>query len=144
MFPHGTLPHGTMTLPMETDFPTWLSEKLDELQWTQADLARRSKLSAAQITRILSGERNPGEESLLKIANALALPPAMVFRAAGVFPPDPKIGADPLTEEGVHILYQLEKDHLQEALRQLRLRLAVQEEQGKYHAQGKKRSAAAD
>ena len=117
----------------------WLSRELDRRGLSQADLVRLSGVTSAQVSRIISGSRGPGEGALRAIADALRLPAEQVFRAAGMLPPDPK--KDPLTEEGLHILQQLEGENKEDAVRYLKLRLDVQEERGKYGARGKKRPA---
>lgn len=53
---------------------------------SQSDLARASNITTAQISRIISGQRNPGKDALVSIAHALKLPPDMVFERAGVLP----------------------------------------------------------
>lgn len=111
------------------DFSDWLSVKLDEQEMKPADLARKAELDKSVVTRILNRERNPEPKTLTAIARALRLPPEQVFRAAGLLPPTSN--TDSLTEEGIHILNQLEGEYKDEALRQLRLRLQVQEERGK-------------
>ncbi|MGC1374647.1 MAG: helix-turn-helix transcriptional regulator, partial [Anaerolineales bacterium] len=69
-----------------SNFIDWLRKELEERGWSQAELARQSKLSPAQITRLLNGERGIGETGLNAIARALRLPPETVFRAAGMLP----------------------------------------------------------
>jgi len=68
------------------DFSTWLLKELENRDWSQVDLSRKSGVSQAQITRVLSGERGIGAKSLNAIAHALKLPPEQVFRAAGLLP----------------------------------------------------------
>ncbi len=77
-----------------SNFIDWLRNELETRGWSQAELARQSKLSPAQITRLLNGERGVGENGLNAIARALRLPPETVFRAAGKLPnraTDPRI-----------------------------------------------------
>jgi transcriptional regulator with XRE-family HTH domain len=50
------------------------------------ELARKSKLSSAQISRILSGERGAEGKTIRAIAQALGVPPEEVFEAAGFLP----------------------------------------------------------
>ena len=47
--------------------------------WTQEELASRSKLHPTYIGGIERGERNPGLESILKIARALGEHPSAFF-----------------------------------------------------------------
>ena len=69
-----------------TDFVTWLKGELDLRGWTMKDLAEKADLTASTISRLLSGERQPGPESLGAIAKAFDLSPEFVFRKAGVLP----------------------------------------------------------
>ena len=67
-------------------FSMWLQDQLAQREWTQAELARRSGVSTGQIARLMTGERGVGEQSVVAIAQALKLPPAQVFEAAGILP----------------------------------------------------------
>lgn len=68
-------------------FHLWLSEELDRRNMSQADLARACNITAAHISRIVSGERNVGTTSLTNFAQALNLPVDFVFEKAGFLPP---------------------------------------------------------
>lgn len=111
---------------------------MDARELSQADMVRLSRdaISNAQISRILSGQRKPGEDTLNGIARAFGLSPVQVYRAAGLLPPDKSI--DALTEEGIEILHELEPSEKEDAIRYLRLRRQVQEERGKYNARKRK------
>ena len=68
---------------METIFSDQLVQWLNERNMSQADLAKHTKISPAEISRIMSGERKtPGLETIVLIAKALRLAPEIVFRAA--------------------------------------------------------------
>ena len=73
---------------METGmlFGEWLSHQIYMRQWDQKMLAHMSGVTAAQISRIISGTRRPGPESLTGIAAALKVPPEDLFRRAGLLP----------------------------------------------------------
>lgn len=71
-------------------FIDWLQQELQKRGWNQAELARRSGTTTAQISRIMTGEQSPGPEVGRKIARALRVPPEEVFRHAGLLPPTPK------------------------------------------------------
>lgn len=93
---------------METNFSEWLLNELKSRSMSQAELARRSAITPAQISRIISGQRGAGEEALRLIADALKLPPEIVFRAAGLLPDAP-----PPTEQQEQLIYlysQLSED----------------------------------
>jgi transcriptional regulator with XRE-family HTH domain len=101
---------------------------LSEKGWTQAELARRSGVSPAQITRVLSGERGLGEQSILAIAEALKLPPDEVYRAAGLLP---QMGDDPYAREAAHLIGLLSEDQKRSAIEILRTLVSVEERKKK-------------
>lgn len=109
--------------------------------WSQSDLARASGLTRQSISYYISDRsKQPDEFALQKIAKAFKLPLEEVYRAAGILPPKPN--SDPLTEEGLYILQQLEGENKKDALRYLRMRLQVAQEQGTYNAEPKAGPAA--
>ncbi len=72
-------------LMTQNKFSDWLMDQLRSSNITQSELAKRSGLSTAHITRLLNGERKPGNDALTAVAKGLRLPPSEVFQAAGVF-----------------------------------------------------------
>jgi transcriptional regulator with XRE-family HTH domain len=111
---------------METNFADWLREKLKKENWSQAELSRRSGVSPAQITRVISGERGLGEQSILAIAQALKLPPEEVFRAAGLLP---SVSAErSKINELEHLANMLGDDDLQEVIEYAKMRLRLKED----------------
>ncbi|RYM33308.1 helix-turn-helix domain-containing protein [Brumimicrobium glaciale] len=48
--------------------------KLDELGWTQKDLAREMKVTPQQITKLVSGKQNLTIETQIKLQNILNIP----------------------------------------------------------------------
>lgn len=71
------------------EFPQWLRRELEIREWSQVDLSRKTGISTAQITRIISGERGFGVEALASISNALEVSPITILRKAGLLPPGP-------------------------------------------------------
>lgn len=71
------------------EFPQWLRQELEKREWSQVDLSRKTGISNAQVTRILSGERGFGVEALVAISNALNISPITIIRKAGLLPPGP-------------------------------------------------------
>ena len=69
------------------NFGNWLGQELQHRNWNQAELARRSRTTTAQISRIMTGEQNPGPTVCQKLARALHIPAEEVFRYAGLLPP---------------------------------------------------------
>jgi transcriptional regulator with XRE-family HTH domain len=90
---------------MSTTFPAWLKNQIKEHGVSQAEFSRRSNLSPSQVARLLSGERNPGEDSLRAIADTLGIPIEAVYRAAGRLPSKPKENIE--TEELLFLWDQL-------------------------------------
>lgn len=117
---------------MEENFLSWLQAQLAERNWTQAELARRSGISTASISRIFSGARNTGTDVCQAIALALRLPPDELYRRAGLLPNIPDDDKD-ITELD-HIARQLDNANKYELIRYARMKLQIQEEGGKYHA----------
>jgi len=74
----------------QQDFGDWLQLELDNRGWNQAELARRSGNTTAQISRVMTGEQHPGPTVARKIARALHVPAEEVFRRAGLLPTTPK------------------------------------------------------
>ena len=70
------------------EFSDWIVEQLNSRGWSQADLARASKLTRGSISNYVNG-RVPDNEALKKIAHAFRLPISDVFQAANALPPDP-------------------------------------------------------
>ncbi|PKN91074.1 MAG: hypothetical protein CVU44_20885 [Chloroflexi bacterium HGW-Chloroflexi-6] len=87
------------------NFGSWILEELEKRKMTQADLARATDITTAQMSRIVSGQRNAGKDTLTAIARALHLPPHLVFEKAGVLPPEKE--KDPWVEEMSHNLGKL-------------------------------------
>jgi len=78
-----------MSATMDTTFGDWLMDKLNQKDWSQADLARRSGVSRTSISDIISGRRQVGKDLAVSVSEALALPLEEVFRAAGLLPSRP-------------------------------------------------------
>lgn len=99
---------------MET-FADWLLKELKNKNMSQADLARASGVTNAQISRVIGGSRGVGPEALAKIAKALHASPEYVFELAGVFP---KTSDDPWADS---MRYKI--SHLTGARREMAERL---------------------
>lgn len=67
-------------------------QQLQERDWSQADLSRKSNLTRQAIANYIAG-RIPDEKSLRQIARAFKLPPILVFQAAGILPIEPETDA---------------------------------------------------
>ena len=76
------------------DFAEWLLAELELRKISAADLARKSEISKATISRILKREREAKPETLAAIARGLKLPKESVYQKAGLLPPKPKDQAE--------------------------------------------------
>lgn len=91
----------------------YIKAELERKGWSQARLAKASKLDSAVISNIVNEKRGMGWESARAIADALNIPPETMFRKAGLLPPVPT-----KTEQSEQLLYlfnqlpQNEKDRL--------------------------------
>jgi repressor LexA len=76
----------------------YIQERLTQLDITQADLARASGVSGAEVSRIISGFRKrPGQELLARIAPTLRVSAEELYRIAGYHmsgPPSPTTTGD--------------------------------------------------
>lgn len=116
------------------DFANWLRDQLNTRGWTQAKLAGLMGMSPAQVTRIMSGERGIGEQSLTAIAKAFKIPPEEVYRAAGLLPQ--KSEHDELVERAEHMLRSFKTEQYRQIALATLEALLVQEEKGGYNANG--------
>lgn len=104
---------GNIILPME-NFGMWLLKELEKRNMSQSDLARACSITTAQISRIISGTRSAGKDSLTAIAHALRLPPDLVFEKAGILPP--KIELSALKRRLLHVAEGLPDSDIELAL----------------------------
>jgi transcriptional regulator with XRE-family HTH domain len=110
------------------NFGDWLREELKDRGMSQKDLAVRSGITPAQISRIISGSRGAGEESLSAIARALKLPLETVFRAAGILPKRNAISEK--REEAYHVINGFPEHDLDTVIAVLRALEAQKQQQG--------------
>jgi transcriptional regulator with XRE-family HTH domain len=67
----------------------WIVQELEQRSWRAADLAHRSGITEATLSRILSGKRKAGPEVCAALADAFQAPAEQVFRIAGLLPSVP-------------------------------------------------------
>ncbi|MBK7201912.1 helix-turn-helix transcriptional regulator [Candidatus Amarolinea dominans] len=68
------------------NFADWLQQELRARGWNQAELVRRSGLSVAYVSNLVSGMRSPGTGAISQLARALGVSPEEIMRQAGMFP----------------------------------------------------------
>jgi len=78
-------------------FSDWLSERMDRKGWNYKELARRSGMSPAAVSQVMTGRQRPGVEFCLGVSDAFKEPPTKVFRLAGLLPSSPD--ADEVLED---------------------------------------------
>ncbi len=62
----------------------WLKEQLERKGWRQADLARKSGLTTAEVSYLVLGKgKKPDPDTIDKLARGLEVPIEQVYRAAG-------------------------------------------------------------
>lgn len=85
-------------------FLNWLNQQLDKRGWSRAELARRAKISEANLSVLYKNDTSPGIYTAEKIAQALDVPAEYVYRLAGILtdptdiPPDITLVVDILKE----------------------------------------------
>lgn len=90
-------------------FGKWLLTELENRNWSQSDLSKRSGLSRGTISNLINGTRGVGADSLLTIAKALNLPPEQIFEAANILPK--KNNTDPWIDKISHRLVLISKEN---------------------------------
>lgn len=123
-----------------TNFSKWLQQKISELQISQSELARRSRLSRQAISKYLNEERmTPNKEALLALSRGLKISPEIVFRAAGILPE--MKGEDPTQEQWNYIYTQLDQNKREQLLQYAHY---LAEEQAKYETRSERTHLAKD
>jgi transcriptional regulator with XRE-family HTH domain len=110
-------------------FSKWLVEAHESRGWSQAELARRAGVSRTSISDAISCKNPAGFELCAGIAHALKLPPEIVFRAAGLLPPDREL--DEIEQELSHLYRLLPEEKQQQLLEYARFLLAQAESEEK-------------
>lgn len=100
--------------PKQVEFSVWLQKQMDGRGWGQADLANRAGINRQVVWGYLNRRKKPSEDILIKIANALEIPPQEILRAAGVLPTESN--HDAITEAIVHLIGDLDTSTKQDIL----------------------------
>jgi transcriptional regulator with XRE-family HTH domain len=102
------------------NFDVWLLNVLQERKISQAELARLAGISKGTISNLIHGTAGVGPDSLSAISHALKLPPEIVFRAAGILPPER--ASEEIIEEIIHLTSDLPESERNEVLAYVRMR----------------------
>lgn len=114
---------------MDITFGDWLKNQIKQKGMTQAELAKRIKVTPSLISHLLAGDRGTTTENIVAIARALNIPPEEVFRAsAGIVIPNP----NRFTEKAEHIINSFKMPETKEKALNFLEYLATQEEKGEY------------
>lgn len=79
-----------------------IKEYLDKRKINQTQLAKRAKITPAQISRIINGDRGASIDTLVSIADALGIKRDVMLRVVAGLPPDDEdasFNADEWVEE---------------------------------------------
>lgn len=113
---------------METKDTIWLRKIIKVAGITQAELSRRSGISATHITKVLNGERGLSEQAIISIAKAVQIAPETALYEVDRLPIMSQ--GDPITKEAEYLLGLLPIEQRKIALGYLRY-LVAEFEKGK-------------
>lgn len=100
----------------ETYFQEWLQEELKKRGWAQVELSRRTGLTRAAISSLVSGRNNPSASSCVAIAKAFDLPAETVLKAADLLPETPAEMEDPTLGELIDLMKRMTPEQREEIL----------------------------
>jgi transcriptional regulator with XRE-family HTH domain len=117
----------------------WIIEKREDRGWSQADLARKARVSRSTVSDYELLQRvHPDERTLTKIAIALGYSPETLLRVAKIIPTE--LVTDPLIDLITNLATQLStEDDKNDVAEYIRLRLSMAEKRGKYETAGSKK-----
>jgi len=95
-----------------SDFSEWLTNRVERHGWSFNELARRSGISSAMISLVVTGQRNPGIDFCNGVAVAFNFPLEFIFRKAGILPPLPDDDTLTRLAETARILAPTDRDTL--------------------------------
>ncbi|MDP1713929.1 MAG: helix-turn-helix transcriptional regulator [Anaerolineales bacterium] len=113
----------------KTKFAKWLENELETRNISQSELARQAGVTRGAINGILTGSKGPGIDLCKGIAQAFDLPPEIVFRAAGLLPPDTTVTE--LIQQITHLTNELPLQEQQDILEFVKLRHHLTKKRGK-------------
>jgi len=107
-------------------FADWLNDELTKRGWSRSEAARRGKISASMIDKVINGYANPGLDFCTGIARAFRLDPENVLRRAGLLPPQP--AHDAQLDAALFLFRQLPAHDQDKILAFMRTLIQMQEE----------------
>jgi transcriptional regulator with XRE-family HTH domain len=112
---------------MKITFGEWLKTQLKERDMTQSELAAKIDVHPPQVSRLISGERTPTSDILVKIADALLLPRETVLAAAGIM--QQATEGDEWDRRVQHLLKQFPLEEKKKIVKRLELEAQFYEQQ---------------
>jgi transcriptional regulator with XRE-family HTH domain len=106
---------------MSDQFRQWLTSEMEKRRYSQGALARAIGMSRPFVSRVLSGEKAPSLDFLIKVAQAFGESPEKVLRLAGILPASPASEGDTL-QELMELARSLPPEDQQELLKYARFR----------------------
>jgi transcriptional regulator with XRE-family HTH domain len=88
---------------------------------TQADLVRASGISRGGVSNLINQVRDPDPKSCKAIAKALNLPVELVFRKAGLLPPEPLYTE--YEKEVAHLIREMSPEDQYDVLEYIRFKV---------------------
>ena len=79
------------------DFASWFNQEANSRGLSYADIARAGRISKSMISRVVSGQSQPGLDFLVAVCRAFAISADVVLGRAGLLPAVPEATAE--TEE---------------------------------------------
>lgn len=117
------------------NFKEWLESELETRDWSMADLARYAGVARGSVANVLRGDRNPGKDFCDGVAKAFKIAPEIVYRRAGILPPEPK--QNEKRQELIHLYEMMSEDNQDDQLAYARMKLQMQEREDKNKKNGK-------
>lgn len=76
-------------LSLMDTFVNWFNQEIKKRGWAYADVARRGGISRSTISKIISGQSQPGPDFCKAVSRAFGIRDEFVFRKAGLLEPVP-------------------------------------------------------
>lgn len=113
---HESQTHAMMNRMGATELADYLKQRLEREGWSQRTLAMYSEVSQPTIVRALKGDTLPEAENLRRIADALRIDQAFLFRKAGYITTPSDENIDPAARYIAQRLSQLPDDIKEQAI----------------------------
>ncbi len=94
-------------MDLDNPFVEWLLETLETKGMTRQDLADKMGTQSAPLTNIVNRKKNLGVKVAKRIAKALELDQAEIFRIAQLQDDEPDAAIDPITSMAIGVMKQL-------------------------------------